>query len=242
MAITTTGQTLVKDALKLIGALAQGEEPTPGEYEDGLARLNELVDDWATQRLTQQTITRTVFDLVANQASYTVGSGANINVARPEFIDDVRLIYTGSTPDEEVALIRLTDQAYQGIVQKALTSTEPTCWYYQATMPTGTLSLWPIPDNATNDAVLYAPAAFSQFATGTTSYTLPPSYAKALRTNLAVVLAPEFGRQLDPLIMLQAQESLGNLKRLNAPMVDLAIDLALTNTHRDGWYNITTGP
>ncbi len=241
MARTTTAQTLIKDAMKLIGSLAQGEEPTAGEFEDGFARLNELVDEWSTQRLTQQTITRTVVDIVANQASYTVGTGANVSVLRPEFVSDVRLILTDPSPDVEVPLERLTDQEYQRLSIKALTNSLPTAWYYQATMPTGTLYLWPIPDNATNDFAFYAPAAFIQFAAQDTSYTLPPAYAKALRTNLAVVLAPEFGRTLDPLIKFMADESLGNLKRLNVPMVDLGMDYALTNA-RGTWWNLSVGP
>lgn len=241
MAITTTAQTLVKDAMKLIGALAQGEEPTAGEFEDGFNRLNELVDYWATQRLTQQTILRTVVDIVADQVSYTVGSGGDVDIARPEYVDDVRLLYTTSDPENEQGLVRLTDQDWQRVALKAMTNTQPTAWYYRNTMPTGTLYLWPIPDNSTNDFVVYTPTALTQFAAQSTSYTLAPAYARALRINLAVTLAPEFGRTLDPLILLQANEALGSLKRLNVPMVDLDLDPALTPS-RGVWWNILTGP
>ncbi len=240
MAYTTTAQTLVKDALKLIGALAQGEDPTPGEYDDGIARLNELVDTWSAQRLTQQVVVRTVFDLVANQASYTVGTSANVNVARPEFLDTVRLLYTAFSPTVETGLDPLTDQEWEALSIKGMTAAQPTAWHYTATMPTGTLYLWPIPDNATNDAVLYAPTALVQFATPTTSYTLAPAYARALRTNLAVTLAPEFARPLDPLILQMAHDALGYLKQLNVPMADLAIDRALL--HGPGRWNIQVGP
>ena len=62
--------------------------------------------------------------------------------------------------------------------------------------------------------------------------------ALGLRANLAVDLAPEFGRPLDALILQSARESLADVKRANFPMVEVGIDVALTGG--GGAYNILT--
>jgi len=75
------------------------------------------------------------------------------------------------------------------------------------------------------------PAAFADaleaFADYDTLYDLPPGYARALRYNLAVELAPEFGRPLDPLVAGLAAESLATIKRANVRTVPVGVDAAL---------------
>lgn len=240
MSVSTTAQALIEDSMKRIGALASGEALPAAEAADAFRRLNELVDNWSTQRLTQRVIAREVFDLVGNQASYTIGTGGNFNTARPEFVDDVRLILTTPTPDNEIPLSPLTSQAYTDLVVKALTSTQPSHWYYDPTMPTGTLYLWPIPDNSTNDVALYLPRALEQFAALSTVYVMAPGYYRALRLNLALELAPEFGREVDGQLAVTAAQALSDIKHLNVEMADLELDPAYTTGSLDAWYNIYT--
>ena len=78
----------------------------------------------------------------------------------------------------------------------------------------------------------------AQFPDLVTVVELAPGYARALRTNLAVELAPEFGRPPDPVIHQAAKESLADLKRANFPLVEVGIDPALTGG--GGSYNILT--
>ena len=56
-----------------------------------------------------------------------------------------------------------------------------------------------------------------------TPVSLAAGYARALRTNLAVELAPEFGRQVDVLIVQQARESLADVKRANVAIVEIGL-------------------
>ena len=239
MAVTLTANTLIRDALLLIGAISQGESPTAAESQDSFRRLNELVDAWQLERLTQQVVTRAVADIVASQSTYTVGTGGDFDTPRPVFVESCALLLTSTTPETEVPLSPLTEAAYQALTQKTLENTQPTAYYYDATMPTGSLFVWPVPTDAANDLVLYVSAVLAQFATPTTSYTMAPGYAKALRTNLALELAPEFGRPVTPGILQMAGDALTAVKRANMPMMDLGIDPALVPVGRDR-YNIFT--
>jgi hypothetical protein len=67
---------------------------------------------------------------------------------------------------------------------------------------------------------------------------LLPGYARALRTNLALELAPEWGRVVDPTVERQARESLADVKRANLPYTEIGIDAALTGCGPT--YNILT--
>lgn len=239
MAVTLTAQTLIKDALLLIQAIAPGEQPTGPELSDALRRLNELIDSWQTQRLTMRVVRREVLDLVADQASYTIGPDGDVDVDRPTFLENVRLLLTSSTPSTEIPLGEFTEAAWQAVAQKDLTNPLPTNYYYEATMPTATLTVWPVPTDASNDLVLYWPEVLEQFETLTASVTLAPGYARALRYNLAVELAPEYGKPMSAALVIGAADALGDIKRLNVSMTDLALDPGLISDRRGG-YNINT--
>ena len=86
--------------------------------------------------------------------------------------------------------------------------------------------------------VLYYDEPFAQFPDLTTPVSLAPGYAKALRCNLAIELAPEFGRVVDPTVERLARESLADVKRQNFALVEVGIDPALTGG--GGGYNILT--
>jgi hypothetical protein len=128
------------------------------------------------------------------------------------------------------------DQAVLAEPQKALTGAVPSAVSYQRTHGPGELWVWPVPSAAVS-LVLYWHEPLQAFPDLVTDVSLAAGYARALRTNLALELAPEFGRQVDVLIVQQARESLADVKRANFPMVEIGIDVALTGA---GAYNILT--
>jgi hypothetical protein len=237
--VTTTAQAIIRGALLQIGVIAQGESVEASLSADAFSRLNELVDAWATQRLTQRTVTQATTGIVASQASYTVGLTGDFNIARPTFLDSCALLLTNTTPNTELPLSPMTEMAYQAIAQKTLTNSQPTSWYYEASSPLGTITLWPVPTDASNDLVIYVSDQLAAFTTQTASVTLTPGYARALRLALAVEMAPECGRAVSDQLRFMAADALGDLKRLNVSMADLSMDPALTVTSQGG-YNIYT--
>ena len=86
----------------------------------------------------------------------------------------------------------------------------------------GELTVWPVP-NETQTLVLYYAEPVAQFPDLGTAVALAPGYARALRTNLALELAPEFGRVVDPVMLAQARESLADVKRQNWTQPELTL-------------------
>lgn len=143
----------------------------------------------------------------------------------------------------EIPRTIITDDAYQAIQIKNLTNAQFTNVYYNPTYPFGTVFLWPCPNTAQNQLVLYLKNVFGGFTTLTTVYDYPslPGYFEALQYQLCLRLASPYGRQIPDLIQQLARETLGLIKRGNNKLTDLPSDAALLTNDRRGWFNINTG-
>lgn len=243
---------LITASMRRLGSavLAQGETPDGTQAAVGLDRLNDYINDQLTNdRLAIFTITRTVFTLVSGTASYTVGIGGSVNVARPPTMNmqGCRVTFTDSAVNSaiELPLRMLTDDAYQSVPQKTLAGTYPTSWYYNPTYtssaaPYGTLTVWPVQNISTLSGVFYAPAAVQEFTSTAQTVALPPGYRRFLRDNLAVEFAPEFDVVPSESLITSARESKASVLSVNTRLQDMGFDSALTPGQPQS--NIFLGP
>lgn len=235
-----TANDLIASSLRLIGVLANGEAPSAAEASDGLTILNQLLDSWNTERLAIFTIQRQVVVPAVLKQAYTVGTGGDFNIPRPPRIERVGVIsLVNAAQPLELPVEMLTDVGWQAIPVKNISSSLPLKVWNDLGYPLMTLSFWPIPSVQVNFA-LYTWTALTQFPDLVTDEEFPPGYLKALRYNLALDLAPEFGvQQVPPIVAAQAVESKGKIKALNQPVLDLRCDSAVVNP-RGGVYNWLT--
>lgn len=238
--ITTTAQTLLEATFKLIGVLGQGRTMSAGEANDGLARLNSMIDSWGVLPSTMFGAGRVTFTTTASVGTYTIGIGATVNQQRPVFLQNADYIIPGSSPEQEVPLWILTDQEYADQQVKGLTSSLPGWIYYAADVPFGIITLGPIPTQVLT-IVLYYPIEITQFADLSTQYVLAPGYERAIRYNLALDLAVEWGSPISPLIETQARDALDKIMRPNVAQFDCQLDPAIVHRSSALW-NIFAGP
>lgn len=235
-----TALDLISDSMKLIGALAAGETPRAEEAADALARLNEILEAWRLDRLMVYNVSRLTFPLTASQQLYTIGTGGNFNTERPIWIESATLEFNhGLTNQFELPLTVFTDQQWAEVSMKAMASSFPTGVWFNQNYPLAELRFWPIPTQAGLYAALMLPQVISSDVTLTTSLSMPPGYAKALRYNLAVELAPEFGVAVQPAVYQMAKQTKADLKRNNESPVELRCDPAIAGT--GSRFNIFTG-
>lgn len=230
-----TTSDLIAASLKRLGVLDGDETPTGTETNDALIRLNDLIDGWGTERLSMYTSSRTTWTITSGTAAYSIGTGSTVNRVRPVYVDSIRFIDTSQDPDLEMPLSLLTVEGYAAIPQKALTSTYPTCVYYNLTYPTGTITFWMVPTSTTLQGVIYAPVAVTELALADT-ISLPPGYRRFLRDALAVELAPEYAVQPAPSLLQSAIDAKADVKRANIRLLDLSVDAMWKPRH--GQYNI----
>ena len=223
---------LLTAALKRINVVQAGQVATGDDLRDAFRFANVWLDSMANERLMIPFVQRTTFPIMAGKGAptdpYTVGLGGDISIPKPVFLDKLNYVDTAIPGGNEIPLFMLTDQAYQGLVAKTLTSTYPVYGYYSATYAAGLGSLYlhPIPTANTSIGVLYSPSALQQFTSLTQALILPPGYLFFLQENLAVFFASTFRENLptDPGLIASARATKRNIKAMNVPMVDLAID------------------
>jgi hypothetical protein len=238
-----TARDVVEASLREIGVLAASETATAEDATNSLARLNLFLDTLGTERQAIYTITRSTWNITSGVGTYAVATGQVVNIARPVFVDRVGYQDVGvSPPTPEYPLGKLTEQGWQSITEKELTSTLPQAWYYNPTYPNGTLSLWPVPvPSSTLQGVIYAWTAVSQLAALDTAISMPNGYQEMLMTNLALLLCPTFERQPHPVLAKRAADTLANVKRINQRPADLSFDPAALGQNNRRRYNIQEG-
>jgi hypothetical protein len=237
-----TARDLITATLRSIRVLGVGDYLEAEDANDALDRLNDWIDGLALERLTMFYVTRTLVPLVAGKASYTIGIGGDINIARPTTIESAGLIFDSAAPTPyENPVSVATDQRWQGTRQKSLSSPYVSdIWYDHnyapnqpptppATTPTGlgAIYVWPVPMVGNTVLVLYTPVALAEFATLDTDYLFPPGYRRFLRTNLAAEIASEYGKQLTADQVQSARLAKAAIKRGNVRPGELRCDPAI---------------
>jgi hypothetical protein len=228
-----TALDLITASLKRLGVLSGIETPSADLAEDGLERLNDLIETWSTESLTlwtEITIGGVPLPTVLppGRAGYTVGPGGEINTPqRPSVIASVSWLLTGSTPAiTEYKLEPMLRQEWENEQVKLLATTQATKYYYQPDWPLGLLYFWPRP-SVSFSVWVYVPVPFTGFPTLTSPVDLPPGYYRALRDNLALELAPELGRPVENSLLVSAYDALAQLKRTNFAPHALTLPQAL---------------
>ena len=226
-----TGQTLIDRACRLIGAIESGTSATSAESADALIALNAMIDSWRNDRLMAYSLTTVSKAMVVGDSSYTIVASGDFNAARPIMVKHAYM--TIGTTDYPVEI--LTDAEWYAIDDKTTTSDLVERIWYNPTMSSGTVNVWPVP-NATNTLtlVLLSPIADLSLAG---AVALPPGWEKAIAYNLALELAPEFQATVTQEVRKGAIESLAAIKRVNS--VTIKMDPGLFPTKRHG--SILTG-
>jgi hypothetical protein len=206
------------------------------EGEDGLSSLNDMIDSWSNENLLINTKVREVFPLVAAQSSYTMGPTGNFNTTRPLKIELALMQDAGTLIETPVEIF--TKEQFASISLKTLTSNDPQYIYPTGSYPLETVHVWPVPTEA-NNLVLYSWKPLATLANLSTEFSLPPGYGRALKYNLALELAPEYGRAVPELVAMIAAESKANIKRMNSKPNYLLVDKSLISN--GSGFNWMTG-
>jgi hypothetical protein len=214
---------LIRSAMRLTGAIASGETPTADELTDGLLVLNDMLEDWSTERLSVWGSANETFSTVAGQAKYTIGTAGNFVAQRPLAIDAAYVTLAGV----DFPLRTITQLAYNDIPQKTQQQPLPELLLYVNVFPLGEITLWPVPSQIipitiSAGQLLTSPVTLASALTG------PPGFAKAIRYSLAVEYGIEFSAPLSGVLAEVAADAKADYKRANLVPVEARFDLALT--------------
>lgn len=169
--------------------------------------------------------------------TYTVPG--NFAIPRPVRITDAftRITSPGTTGLDYPIDVDVTRAKYSAIGLKGIPGPWPILLYYDPTFPLGNIYCYPNPSQG-GVLHLWTDTLLSDFATLTQAINLPQGYARAIKKNLALELAPEYGKTAGALLVKQAADSISKLKALNAlPAVQAFFDRDIVRTRRTdaGW-------
>lgn len=213
-----TAAAIINRALRLIGVLASGETASASEQADALEALNSMLDAWRNESLMVYALRDESLTLTG-AASYTVGTGGNLNTARPVKIETT--FYRSGGIDYPVRIASAL--AWAGIAAKTVGSGIPDWMYYEPSYPLGRIYLNPNPPDGALHLVTWAP--LTSFA-ASDSVALPPGYQEAITYQLASRLAIEYGKAVPVEIAAIGAAAKKDIKRVNfrAPHMATGLD------------------
>ena len=232
-----TAGDIIKGSLRLIGQLAEGEEPSADTAQDSLASMNQMIESWNTERLSVYATQTQVFNWLVGVASRTLGPTGDFVGQRPVQVDAATYFKDGENGLSFGVKLVNQDQ-YNGIALKSVTSSYPQVLWVNDTYPDVTLTVYPVPSKLLQWYIVSV-EPLAQPAVLATELTFPPGYLRAFRYNLACELAPEFGVEPTGQVMRIAMTSKRNIKRINNPDDVMSMPYPLIYSNRR--FNVYTG-
>lgn len=191
--------------------ISPGEAIPAAKLTQVLTELNDMLESWALEKLMVVADVLESFALTAAQAEYTYGTGGDFDSARPIEIKDESFIRGGAT-DYPVRLLSM--DVYRRQYNKS-TAARPRIMAYTPEYPLGKVLLWPTP-TSTDSLYLRAAKTVAEFADETTEVDLEPGYSRAIITNLAMEICPNFGKKIPKGLAFLAGQAKAVIKSANS--------------------------
>jgi len=229
--MTTTANDIIAGSLRLISSVTPGEAINGTEASNALTVLNRLL---AAFSMEWDLVNTTVIDpltLVQGQTSYTIGTGGNFSVVRPDVIVNQWLYDT-------VALIRypikqISDWEYNAIPLNTIQSI-PKVIYYDPKYPLGVLYVYPVAANGNYILNIESKKPMAQFSYLSSSMNLPGEYFEELVLLLADELAPEYGFDIPQRLQMKIDRARELMKARNFKRTVAVFDPAINGGTRLG--------
>jgi hypothetical protein len=90
----STVRELLEDSLRLLNAIQHGQPANPNDIEIAREAFINLIDSWSADKLSVYSVSPYSFNLVVGKKDYTLGPGADFDLARPLNIEQATI-----TPD-----------------------------------------------------------------------------------------------------------------------------------------------
>lgn len=193
---TQTRSQVIKGALRKIGVLPSGGTPTANQTSDASDALNAIIKTLQADGMPVWAMATTSFTVSSGINTYSIGPGLTVNVpATPlKVVQAQRTILNG----ENVPLDIRDRYDFNALPINSTVTGTPVALYYQPLSsttggPTGTVNLWPNPNDSTTVITLDYQRPYSDMNADTDNLDFPSYWVTPLIYLLAWSLAPEYG-------------------------------------------------
>ena len=207
--MSRTAQKIVEGAYRKNGIRALNL--TAEQRADGLTDLQDMMSNLAVDGIIIPYETTESHVLTVSQASYTYGSGGDINTARPVRVTNA---YIRDSSNHDHPLTVISKREYDNIPHKS-NSGKPTRLYYDPQYTLGVIYLDCQPSVAYT-LFLVTEKPFAELSALSDTVVLPEEYREVLVFNLAIRLSSDINNELAKQVFVVANHSLNRLKDNNA--------------------------
>ena len=228
-----TARVLIKSILRICQVIGQGEDVDGDSQEsEAFIALNSYLASISATKYAVYSIISDTHTLVSGTKEYTIGTGGDINVLRPNRIVSA---FIRDTNGSDYPIQIISRERYVGYVTKS-TPGRPDELYYDPEYPLGRIVLYRQPDS-TDTLHIDSWKPLVQIALVTDELALPQEYERFLKFNMALELAGEYGYAVSDDARRIAKDTKQELKSLNVtPVPEAAFDPILS--HKGRRYNI----
>lgn len=236
--MATTVREIISTSLRKINAIQPGEEPTDSDLDISLESLEGLIDSWSNDKLMIYTMNPYYFIATPGQQIFTLGPGGDWDIERPMRIQQAYLslnaqitsynppTFTFGTDVADLPIAIANDAQWASIPVKELQATFPTILYDDGAMPLRNIYLYPI-QNTQQVITLWLWQPLDNFDSLDDTIEFPPGYERCIIYNLAMELAPEFGKTVGEDVINTAIDSKSILAAVNSDPQTMGHDRAL---------------
>lgn len=205
---------IIKASLRKIGGLSGNETPESYLQTEALTALQMMLRAWSQKQILVYSSVSESFSLSAGVAAYSWGSGGTITTTRPHSIIGAYIRDSGGIDYPQDII---SEGQYRRLSSKT-TSGRPDSVFYRPSYPLAYLYFYPVPSTV---EVVYIDSLksfteTSSFATVNDTLSFPSNYEEAIVYNLAIRLAPEYGRGVSEEVKTIAVSSYSDLTNRNA--------------------------
>jgi len=182
---------VITAALRKLAVLPSGGTPTSSQISDAAASLNSIVKALQADGMPLWKIGSKSFTVTSGTSSYNIGPSLTINNVTPLKIYQAFYTPTGGN-NTPMNIYNRYD--FNLLPVSSNITGDPINLYYQRLTPTsGTIKLWPTPDDSTTSITIHYTAPFEDMDAASNDFDFPSEWIQALTYLLAWSLAPEYG-------------------------------------------------
>lgn len=192
-----TRDQIITSALRMIGAIAQGESPTATQISEAAEALNIMIKAWEADGMPLWGLEESDITLVAGVNLYQIGIGKSVNIPKP--LKVIQAWNRDTVSNVDIPMRIITKQEYN-ILGNKTTSGNPIQIFYQPMLDYGELHVFPTPsaqEATQNKIYLVYQRPFEDFLISGNNPDFPQEWLEAIKYGLAARLAPEYGMPLE---------------------------------------------
>jgi hypothetical protein len=234
-------QTIINEAAELLGIVSPSGMENSDDLQSCLRSLNLMLSAWSADQISARAYVTETFTIIANKRQYQWGLGApDFNSQRPMQVITCNLQYT-QFGNLLVPMEVIGSDHYQAFGDSLIVIGPPNFVWPDPQMPNMLMNFYPIPDQGYN-VVITSVQDLAGMTSLSTDFSIDPIYYEPMVYNLAIYIAPKFGKNPSKLILDRARTSYQTLGKVVSPDMYYSSDFPLTRAGTnapilDGGYN-----